>query len=93
MKRYQDNKERQLIQALLTLRQRCRVEFNTLVEWLTDSRREQQDANDELIGVDLSKGQGYSRCLREIVQEIESAPESMAKLQAAAADTGSQADG
>lgn len=82
MKRYEEStKERQLAQAMMNIRLRCRSEYNTLLQWFTDSRQDQQDTNDELSGEDASKGKGYSLCLRDIITELDSAPQSLAAIQ------------
>ena len=87
MKRYQDSdKERQLVQAMMNIRLRCRIEYNTLLQWLADSRREQQDTNDELSGDDLLRGQGASVTIRDIINELESAPQSQSALIASGSD-------
>jgi hypothetical protein len=80
MKRYVNNEERHLIQALINIRVRCRNDYNILLRWLKESRQEQQDTNDELSGDEVANGQGYSLCLRDLIKEMESAPDSMTKL-------------
>jgi len=87
MKRYEEqSKERQLVQAMVNIRLRCRTEYTTLLQWLKDSRQGQQDTNDELSGDDASKGKGYSLCLRDIITDLESSTESLAAIQAGTAD-------